>query len=206
MTRSQIREGFRRIGAVLGGVFAAATIAVSILVTRPASVGSSWWWSAELAAIAAPLGWWCGSRLARGMGWIVAGFVRPSLDDVPEHPVEAARAELLTRIAAEDGPAASMVTRAHWALAPYFTYLAWLLAWLAADRAGYGVVQLQWQGLALPPGRTLDDVLDLTSPYWLWGARAVAGIVTFVVAKAIFFIASMMVHDLLFRRLRSRSA
>lgn len=206
MSRAQIQEGFRRIGVLVGTV-AAIVIAVVLRATLgPSQLGGSWWAVVEWSAIAAPIAWWCGSRLARLVGWVIAGFFPDRRDEAPRNPVAAARAELLRQIVAKDGVSASLVTKAHWAISPYLTYLAWVLAWLAADWAGYEAFQLRWQGIGfLAPGVTLDDVPELISPYWLWTARVVAGIGTFALARGVFFVGSMVVHDVLFRKL-SRAA
>jgi hypothetical protein len=163
-----------------------------------------WWVAAKWAAIISPVAWWCGSRAVQLCGWIVAGFVRPDPEHVPQDIYEAAENVLLKQIVVQDGLDAARVWKAHQWSGKYFTYLAWVLAWLAADQAEHFVLYLQLGDLAwrLPNGVTLDDLRALIPSYWLWAARALLGSLTFIILTIVFFLGRMVIHDVLIRKLR----
>src|SRR6266568_8880462 len=78
MTQPQVREGFRRIGMVLGWAAAILAIPAVISVTEPLSRSGSWWPTAKWGAIVIPAAYWCGATVARKAGWVIAGFFRPA--------------------------------------------------------------------------------------------------------------------------------
>jgi hypothetical protein len=202
--RSQIREGFRRIGTVLSWTFALALSALIVLLAVQFQ-GGSWWFAAKWIAIIAPVASWCGSRVAYLCFWLIDGFfpqdseIEPqNLEIEPRDTIEAARAALVKEAAAKHGPIFAAELAAMWSREQrYLIYPTWALAWLAADQAGDALFYLQWGSVAdlkphLPPGVTVGDVQALTPWYLLWPVRIVAGIGTFIVLACVFIVGNAL--------------
>src|SRR5258707_1200759 len=79
MTRSQVYEGFRRIGQVLGYICALACAVIVFILASPWHPGGTWWNAIMWIAITAPIAEWCGSRSAHLVGWLIMGFLPPPL-------------------------------------------------------------------------------------------------------------------------------
>ena len=82
MSREQIREGFHRIGEVMGWITGAICSLVIFGITQPLAASGSWWNTAYWLAIVVPASIWCGFLPARIIGWIVEGFANPDEQNV----------------------------------------------------------------------------------------------------------------------------
>jgi hypothetical protein len=189
--RQQIREGFRRIGHVLGWIAVAICLVVEFVLAKLPepdgvivnyrwwSVDDRWWSIAYETAVYLPAAYLLGFTFARAIGWVISGFTKPDRDALPQDPIEAAQAEILKSAIEKDGPMAAAVINARWKFFPFLIYLAWVVAWIAADYTVFlfarlwawneDLPPLPWGAIPIVAGLSKLEIIEL------WMARGVVG-------------------------------
>jgi hypothetical protein len=201
MKRSQVREGFRRIGSAFGFFLAAMCCLIIYHDQTKGRWPGSDWHIACLIAIWAPLLFWFGSTIAQIFGWVFQGFATPDADGHADDRLDLDDSNFLKVVETGHGPLSASIVRARLKLGPYFSYVTWALAWFAADWIEFPIASSYWpDAYKLPPSPGEAGYANLISsvPFgWLWAARASVLAGAFVSFLIVCLVAKVLEHILI---------